>query len=218
MAYFKEQYIDYFISRIDEVILYTYQHMQLSIISMVIAVIIAVPIGIYLTRSEKMAGPIIGLAGVFQTIPSLALVALMVPFFGIGRGPAIFALTLYALLPILRNTYTGIKGVDPSLKEAGKGMGMKDMQVLRMVELPLALPVIMAGIRTSMVLVIGAATLASLIGAGGLGSHIFRGLSMSNERLILIGAIPAALLAIIVERLLGYFELLVTPLGLRLKE
>ncbi|WP_276557888.1 glycine betaine ABC transporter substrate-binding protein [Dethiobacter alkaliphilus] len=208
-------FFEMLIARRSDVLLRIVEHLQLSFVAMFLAVAIAVPIGIYLTRSEKLANPVIGVAGVFQTIPSLALVALMVPFIGIGFWPAIIALFLYSLLPILRNTYTGIKGVNPALKEAGRGMGMTDRQVLVMVELPLALPVIMAGIRTAVVLIVGAATLATLIGAGGLGEFIFRGLAMSIDSLILLGAIPAALLAILVERALGTLEHHVTPLGLR---
>ncbi|RIL78928.1 ABC transporter permease, partial [Staphylococcus equorum] len=141
-----------------------------------------------------------------QTIPSLALLGLMIPLFGIGTVPAIIALVVYALLPILRNTYTGVTGVDPSLIEAAKGIGMKPVRRLSKVELPLAMPVIMAGIRTAMVLIIGTATLAALIGAGGLGDLILLGIDRNNTALILIGAIPAALLAIIFDivlRILG---------------
>lgn len=144
------------------------EHVQLSLISLFFAVLIAIPLGIYLTRHRKAAESIIGMTAVLQTIPSLALLGLMIPIFGIGRLPAIIALVIYALLPILRNTYTGITGVDPSLSEAARAMGMKNHQQLIKVELPLAMPVMMAGIRTAMVLIVGTATLAALIGAGGL--------------------------------------------------
>ena len=146
------------------------------------------------------------IAAVLQTIPSLALLGLMIPIFGIGRVPAIIALVVYALLPILRNTYTGIKEVDPSLVEAAKGIGMKPFRRLTKVELPIAMPVIMAGIRTAMVLIIGTATLAALIGAGGLGDLILLGIDRNDSSLILIGAIPAALLAIIFDLILRYME------------
>ncbi|MDQ7176654.1 ABC transporter permease, partial [Staphylococcus chromogenes] len=142
---------------------------------------------------------VINIAAVLQTIPSLALLGLMIPLFGIGTVPAVIALVVYALLPILRNTYTGITGVDDSLVEAAKGIGMKPMRRLTKVELPLAMPVIMAGIRTAMVLIIGTATLAALIGAGGLGDLILLGIDRNNTSLILIGAIPAAILAILFD-------------------
>ncbi|MBO8163709.1 MAG: ABC transporter permease [Brevibacillus sp.] len=189
------------------------EHLQLSLVALFIAIVISVPLGILLTRYRKAAGVVIGIAGLFQTIPSLALLGFMIPLLGIGFVPSIVALTVYALLPILRNTYTGISNVDQSVKEAGMGMGMTNMQVLFKVELPLALSVIMAGIRTSTVMIIGVATLASLIGAGGLGDLIFRGISMVNAELILAGAIPAALLALIFDFLLERLEKVVSPKG-----
>lgn len=160
-------------NRWPEIIIGTWQHLQLTIVALFIANLIALPLGILLTRKRKIAETIIGITSVFQTIPSLALLGFMVPLFGIGFGPAIIALTVYGLLPILRNTYTGILGVDQSVIDAGTGMGMTSRQVLFMIELPLALPIIMAGIRTATVMVIGVATLAALVGAGGLGDLIF---------------------------------------------
>ncbi|MDO5375219.1 MAG: ABC transporter permease/substrate-binding protein [Staphylococcus rostri] len=178
------------------------EHIELSFIALLIAVLIGVPLGILLTKTPKLSEPIINVAAVLQTIPSLALLGLMIPLFGIGTVPAVIALVIYALLPILRNTYTGIVGVDGSLIEAAKGIGMKPARRLLRVELPLAMPVIMAGIRTAMVLIIGTATLAALIGAGGLGDLILLGIDRNNTSLILIGAIPAALLAILFDILL----------------
>lgn len=178
-------------------------------------IIIAVPLGVLLTRTPKLAEPIIGLAALIQTIPSLALLGFMLPIFGIGKTPAIIALTLYALLPILRNTYTGILGVDSSLVDAGKGMGMTSSQILLKVELPLTLPIIMAGVRTATVLTIGVAALATFIGAGGLGDLIDRGLRVADKNLILAGAIPAAILAIIFDFALKKLESKVTPKGLK---
>lgn len=192
--------------------------MYLSLISIAIAIVISVPLGIYLTRHRKIADSIIGVAGVFQTIPSLALLVFLVPFIGTGKLPAIIALTVYGLLPILRNTYLGIVGVEKSAIEAGVGMGMTNRQVLWMVELPLSLSVIMGGIRTATVLIIGVATIAGLIGAGGLGDLIFRGLQTYNTGLILAGAIPSALLAIIFDYLLKLLETDVTPQGLQNKK
>lgn len=182
------------------------EHIQISAVALIISVLIAVPMGIYLTRKKNSAEAVIGASAVMQTIPSLALLGLLIPLVGIGKLPAIIALVLYALLPILRNTYTGIQEVNPSLKEAAQAMGMTPMKQLRKVELPLALPVIMAGIRTSMVLIVGTTTLAALIGAGGLGSLILLGIDRNDHRLVLLGAIPAALLAILFDMLLRGIE------------
>lgn len=143
-----------------------FEHIQISFIALFLAVVIAIPLGIYLTNKKKIAESIIGISAVLQTIPSLALLGLLIPLFGIGKVPAIIALVVYALLPILRNTFTGINEVDSSLKEAAMAMGMNTQKRLVKVELPLAMPVIMAGIRTAMVLIVGTATLAALIGAG----------------------------------------------------
>ncbi|MFA7745329.1 ABC transporter permease/substrate-binding protein [Salinicoccus roseus] len=172
------------------------EHIQISFIALLIAVIIGVPLGIILTKTKKLSEVVINITAVLQTIPSLALLGLMIPLFGIGKVPAIIALVIYALLPILRNTFTGIDEVDDSLVEAARGIGMKPMRRLTKVELPIAMPVIMAGIRTAMVLIIGTATLAALIGAGGLGDLILLGIDRNNTSLIILGAIPAALLAI----------------------
>jgi osmoprotectant transport system permease protein len=182
------------------------QHIQISFIALFFAVIIAIPLGIYLTRRQKIAEGVIGITAVLQTIPSLALLGILIPLFGIGKLPAIIALVVYALLPILRNTYTGIKEVDPSLIEASKAMGMNFKHRLIKVELPLAMPVIMAGIRTAMVLIVGTATLAALIGAGGLGDLILLGIDRNDSSLIILGAVPAALLAILFDVLLRSFE------------
>ncbi|MCP3030825.1 ABC transporter permease/substrate-binding protein [Halobacillus sp. A1] len=184
-----------------------WEHLQISIIALVIATLISVPLGLLLTRNKKLAEPIIGVTAVLQTIPSLAVLAFLIPFFGIGQTPAIIALTAYGLLPILRNTYTGIKEVNPALKEAATGMGMNSFRRLSRVELPLAMPVIMAGIRTSMVLIVGTTTIAALIGAGGLGDLILLGLDRGGDTsLILLGAIPAAILAIVLDLILRLFE------------
>ncbi|MGR9050042.1 ABC transporter permease/substrate-binding protein [Halobacillus faecis] len=184
-----------------------WEHLQISIIALVIATLISLPLGLWLTRKQRIAEPIIGMTAVLQTIPSLAVLAFLIPFFGIGQTPAIIALAAYGLLPILRNTYTGIKEVDPALKEAATGMGMKSFRRLSKIELPIAMPVIMAGIRTSMVLIVGTTTIAALIGAGGLGDLILLGLDRGGDaNLILLGAIPAALLAIILDLILRLFE------------
>jgi osmoprotectant transport system permease protein len=182
------------------------EHIEISFIALFFALVIAIPLGIYLTRKKKAAEVVIGIAAVFQTIPSLALLGLLIPLVGIGTVPSIIALVIYALLPILRNIYTGIKEVDPNLIEAAKGLGMNNRRLLLKVELPLAMPVIMAGIRTAMVLIIGTATIAALIGAGGLGDLITVGISRNDSNLILLGAIPAALLALFFDFLLRQME------------
>ena len=186
----------------------TMRHLFLTLVAVALAILLAVPLGILLTRRQSLSGPILGAAGVLQTIPSLALLAFMIPIPGLGLGTrsAIMALFLYALLPILRNTYTGIREVDPDILEAAEGLGLTNAQVLRLVELPLALSTIMAGIRTSTVISIGVATLAAFIGAGGLGDPIVTGLQLNDTQLILSGALPAALLAILVDWALGRLE------------
>ncbi|EPZ53120.1 hypothetical protein N007_18140 [Alicyclobacillus acidoterrestris ATCC 49025] len=182
------------------------QHIEISLIALFFSLVIAIPLGIYLTRRQKIAEVIIGFAGVVQTIPSLALLGILIPVFGIGTVPAVIALVAYALLPLLRNTYTGIKEVDPSLIEAARAMGMNTRKRLLKVELPLATPVILAGIRTATILIIGTATIAALIGAGGLGSVILLGIDRNDYPLIIIGAIPTALLAIVFDVLLRQLE------------
>ena len=202
-------------SRWEDIVLAASQHIELTIISLLLANLIAIPAGIILTRYRRWAELVIGITAVFHTIPSLALLGFMIPLLGIGTVPAIVALTIYGLLPIMRNTYTGILGVSASVVEAGIGMGMTSLQVLRMIELPMALPVIMAGIRTATVLLIGVATLAALIGAGGLGDLIFRGIAMANSELILAGALPAALLALVFDYVLKKLEIWVQPKGVQ---
>ena len=186
-----------------------WQHVSLVAISTGAAILIGVPLGIALTRRPAWRGPVLGLANVFQTVPSLALFGFLIPLpflGGIGARTAIVALVLYALLPILRNTYTGIAGVDPAVREAGRGMGMTDGQLLRLVELPLSLGVILAGVRVATVVGVGTATIAAAIGAGGLGVYIFRGVATVDNTLILAGALPAALMAIAADGLLGLAE------------
>ncbi|SDW14348.1 osmoprotectant transport system permease protein [Marinococcus luteus] len=184
-----------------------WEHVNMSLISLLCASFIAVPVGVLLTRRQSIAEPIIGIAAVLQTIPSLALLGFMILILNqIGTVPAVVALTAYALLPILRNTYTGIAGVDPALVEAATGMGMNSFRRLRKIELPMAMPVIMAGIRTSMVLIVGTATLAALISAGGLGDFIMTGIDRADNAYILLGAIPAALLALFFDLVLRITE------------
>lgn len=188
-----------------------WEHLYISMTALGLGVLVAVPLGVALTRTNKIATVVIGLASILQTVPSLALLALMIPFLGIGQIPAIFALFIYSLLPILRNTYTGMRGVNPDLIDAAKGMGMTEMQLIRKVELPQAAPVIMAGIRLSGTYVIAWAALASYIGAGGLGDFIFIGLNLYIPELIIGGTIPVTVLALLVDFGLGMVEKKVTP-------
>jgi len=192
-----------------EVAQLTLEHLVLVGLSILIAAGIGLPLGVLMTRKPGLSGPILTLANAVQTIPSLALFGFLIPLpfiGGIGARTAIVALVLYSLLPIIRNTFTGISGVDPAIREAGRGMGMTDLQLLWSVEIPLALSVIFAGLRVATVLCVGVATIAAAVGAGGLGMFIFRGVSMVDSRLILAGAIPAAALALIADFGLGAIE------------
>ncbi|MCS3869226.1 osmoprotectant transport system permease protein [Chryseobacterium ginsenosidimutans] len=182
------------------------QHLGLTFLSLLLAIIVGLPLGILIARKRKLSGSVLGVAGILQTIPSIALLGFMIPAFGIGATPAIVALLIYALLPIIRNTYTGITGVNPAVIEAAKAMGMNRKQLLFKVELPLAMPVIMAGIRTAAVINVGVATLASFVAAGGLGEFIFGGISLNNTNMILAGAIPAALLAVLLDKLIAVLQ------------
>ncbi|MEJ7560317.1 MAG: ABC transporter permease/substrate-binding protein [Pedobacter sp.] len=190
----------------DKLLSQTAQHLGLTFISLLLAIGIGLPIGILIARKRGFAGTVLGLAGVLQTIPSIALLGFMIPLLGIGPKPAIVALLIYALLPIIRNTYTGIIGIDKHVIEAAKALGMNTQQILLRVELPLAMPVLLAGIRTATVINVGVATLASYIAAGGLGEFIFGGISLNNTNMILAGAIPAALLAVLLDFLLSRLQ------------
>lgn len=192
----------------------TLEHLWLVTISIGLAVLVGIPLGILITRRPWLNKPILGSANIIQTIPSLALFGFLLPAPWIGARAdrlAILALMLYALLPLIRNTYAGIKGVDPAVVEAGRGMGLTDWQLLFQVELPLALGVIIAGVRVATVISVGLATIAAAIGAGGLGEYIFRGLAMVNNSVILAGAIPAALMALAADVGLGWLEKRLSP-------
>ena len=194
---------------VDEVLALAWQHVYLVAIATAVAILIGVPLGVLLTRRPALRGTVLGVANVFQTVPSLALFGFLIPLpfiGGIGARTAIVALILYALLPIVRNTYTGIAGVDPAVREAGRGMGMTDWDLLTQVELPLGLSVILAGVRVATVVSVGTATIAAAIGAGGLGVYIFRGVATVDDTLILAGALPAALMALAADGLLGLAE------------
>jgi osmoprotectant transport system permease protein len=208
--------LEFFSRNSGELIALTFEHLFLVVVSTGIAILIGVPLGILLTRKPALSKPVLGFANIMQTVPSLALFGFLIPLNvylfhvkilgGIGARTAIVALVLYALLPIIRNTFTGISNVDPAIRDAGRGMGMTDRQLLFQVELPLALGVIIAGVRVATVICVGTATIAAAIDAGGLGRYIFRGLRANDNVLILAGAVPAALIAIAADLLLGYIE------------
>jgi len=198
----------------EQVLELTAEHLWLVGSSTLLAVLVGIPLGIVSAHWPVWNRPVLGTANVIQTIPSLALFGFLLPVPWIGERAdrlAILALTLYALLPVIRNTYTGIRGVDPAVVEAGRGMGLTDGQLLFHVELPLALSVILSGVRVAVVVSVGLATIAAAIGAGGLGEFIFRGLAMVNNQLILAGAIPAAILALAADFSLGWLERRLRP-------
>src|SRR5436305_2169192 len=192
-----------------ELLTHLREHVELVLISTGVAVLIGIPTGILLTRKKSLRGPVLGVANVMQTIPSLALFGFLIPLpyiGGIGARTAVVALVLYALLPIIRNTVTGILGVEPTVREAAVAMGMTDRQILWQVELPLAVSVILTGVRVAVVISVGVATIAAAVGAGGWGRYIFRGLRQYDNRLILAGAVPAALMALAADFGLGLLE------------
>ena len=200
---------NFFVGHRSEIFNATLDHLTLVVIAMAFAIAIAVPLGMFIVQHRHLRAIALGVASVFQTIPSLALFGFLIPIpfiGGIGRRTAIVALVLYALLPILRNTYVGLTSIDSAVLEAAEAMGMTNTQVLTRVRLPLALPIILAGIRTATVITIGVATIAAAIGAGGLGTFIFRGVAMVSDAVILAGAIPAALLAILADVSLALVE------------
>ncbi|MFD1472398.1 ABC transporter permease [Companilactobacillus mishanensis] len=203
--------IDFLNQHGSELIIKTWEQIYISGFSIILGVIFAVPLGILLTRFPKTAKYVMSFTSMLQTIPSLALLALMIPIFGIGKLPSIVALFIYSLLPILRNTYIGMSKVNHNLIDAAKGMGMTTMQSILHVEIPMAMPIIMSGVRLSTVYVISWSTLASYIGAGGLGDFIFNGLNLYDPSLIIGGTIPVTILAILADYLLGKFEKKITP-------
>ena len=199
----------FFVTHRSDIFQATLTHLTLVSISMLIAIAIAVPLGMFVVQRPALRSVALGVASILQTIPSLALFGFLIPIpfiGGIGARTAIIALVLYALLPILRNTYVGLSNIDPAVLQAAEAMGMTETQILWRVRLPLALSVILAGIRTATIITIGVATIAAAIGAGGLGTFIFRGVAMVSDAVILAGAIPAALLAILADGLLALLE------------
>lgn len=201
--------IDYFRDHASEIARLTGQHLLIVAVALGMAILIGIPVGVFCTRHRRMGRLVLRATDIIQTIPSLALFGLLIPIpfiGGIGLRTAIIALALYSLLPIVRNTLLGIDGVDPAVREAATAMGMTPPQLLRQVELPLALPSIVGGMRIGAVLAIGVATIAAAVGGGGLGTLIFRGVAMVDTRLILAGALPAAALAILADVLLSALE------------
>lgn len=192
-----------------------FDHLNMTAIAVLISLCIGVPLGIWIVRRKKMAAVVIGVANIMQSIPCIALLALLVPFVGIGAKPAVIMVIVYALLPIIKNTYTGVHSIDPKMLEAGRGMGLSNRQLLWRVELPLAAPFIMAGVRISAVTAVGTMTIAAFAGAGGLGYFINVGLASLNPSLVLLGAIPASLLALLIDFILGKVERIVTPEGIK---
>lgn len=188
------------------------EHLYISALSLILGIAFAVPIGILLIRSKVLAKIVMAIASILQTVPSFALLAIMIPIFGVGKKPAVAALFIYSLLPIMRNTYLGIVGVNENLIDAAKGMGMTKKQILTKVQIPMAMPVIMSGIRLSGVYVLAWATLASYIGAGGLGDFIFNGLENANMPMVIWGTIPVTLIAIVVDMLFAMAEKKLSPI------
>lgn len=209
-----QEFFDFVVQQSDKLVEQTLTHIGLTFLSLCLALLIGLPAGILITYRPRLASVVLAVVGVLQTVPSIALLGFLIPVLGIGIGPAIVALFLYALLPIVRNTYVGIREVSPMLKETARGMGMTTAQVLMRLELPLALPVIFAGIRTATVINVGVATLAAYVAAGGLGEFIFGGIALNNTNMVLAGAIPAALLAVLFDFLLARLQQL---RGLRLR-
>jgi osmoprotectant transport system permease protein len=207
-------FLHFIVQNRDQVLELTLEHLWLVGVSTLLAVLAGIPLGIIIARWPRWNKPVLAGANIIQTIPSLALFGFLLPVPWLGERVdrlAILALTLYALLPVIRNTYTGIRGVDPAVVEAGRGMGLTDNQLLFWVELPLALSVILSGVRIAVVISVGLATIAAAIGAGGLGEFIFRGLAMVNNQLILAGAVPAAILALSADLSLGWLERRLKP-------
>ena len=201
-------YIEYWQDRYDSILAYVLQHITISFVAIVLAVVIIIPLAIYMTKikNEKVKNAIFSISNILQTIPTIAMLALMIPFLGIGFKPAVAALFLYAILPLLRNTYSGIKSIDQGIVEASKGMGFSALQRIIKIELPLASPYIMSGIRTTSVYIISWTALAAVVGAGGLGDLILAGIGFNDKNMIFTGTILSILIALILDGLLGRVE------------
>ena len=209
------EFFNYMLENKDQIISLCIEHIELTAIALIIAIIIGVPIGILISYKKKLNKPILGVTSVTQAIPSMALLGFMIPFLGIGTAPAIVVVVLYSLLPIIKNTYTGITNISPATIEAATGIGLTRAQILTKIQIPQALPIIMAGVRISSVSAVGLMTMAAFIGGGGLGYLIFSGIRTVNNYQILAGAIPACILALLVDYFFVAIEKLVTPLSLQ---
>jgi osmoprotectant transport system permease protein len=212
--------IDFILSNWDQLLQLTWEHVRLVGLAVGVAILMGVPFGIYITLKESLANLVLAVTGIIMTVPSIALFGIMIPILsligqGIGFLPAFLALVLYSQLPIIRNTYIAIKNVDPSIRDAAIGMGMTTKERLVKVEIPMALPVIMAGVRMAVVLTIGIGAIASYIGAGGLGDYISRGISTSYDTMVQVGALAVSILAIFADFLLGQFQKRLSPKGVR---
>lgn len=208
-------FIEQLTGRKSEILSLVVEHIELTIVAVLIAVVIGVPLGIMITRNKKLANGVIGVANLTQAIPSLAILGFLIPVLGIGSGPAITMVVLYSMLPIIKNTYTGITNINPDMLEAAKGLGMTSGQTLRLIKIPLAMPVIMAGIRMAAVTAVGLMTTAAFVGAGGLGYLVFSGIQTVDNNLILFGAIPAAILALLIDFITGKIENATMPNGIK---
>jgi len=210
-------YFEYMYENMSTILGYLLEHIQLTLFSIGVAILVGVPLGILVSYIKPFRKPILGCANVIQAIPSIAILGFLVPFLGIGEKPAIFMVVLYSLLPIIKNTATGLSNINQEMIESAKGIGMTKFQILARVKLPLALPVIMAGIRISAVTSVGLVTISAFIGAGGLGYLIYSGIRTVNTHLIVAGALPACILALLVDLLISIVEKLVTPVCYRTK-
>lgn len=211
-------FINYLLANKEQIFMLTKEHIELTILSVTLAILIGVPIGILISQFSKINKPVMGMANIIQAIPTMALLGFLIPFFGIGFVPSVFMVVLYSLLPIIKNTFMSISGIDPQIKEAAEGIGMTKLQILFKVQIPMALPIIMAGVRISAVTAVGLMTIAAYIGAGGLGYLVFSGIRTANNYQILAGAIPACLLALFIDFIASIIEKAVVPHGLRLNE
>lgn len=208
-------FIEQLMIKKSEILSLLLEHIQLTVIAVLISVVIGVPLGIIITRNKKLANGVIGFANLTQAIPSLAILGFLIPFIGIGSGPAITMVVLYSMLPIIKNTYTGITNINPDMLEAAKGLGMTNRQTLRLIKIPLAMPVIMAGVRMAAVTAVGLMTTAAFVGAGGLGYLVYSGIQTVDNNLILFGAIPAAILALLIDFITGKIEDATMPNGIK---
>jgi osmoprotectant transport system permease protein len=208
-------FIEQLVTKKSEILSLLLEHIQLTIIAVLIAVIIGVPLGILITKNKKLANAVIGFANLTQAIPSLAILGFLIPVIGIGSAPAITMVVLYSMLPIIKNTYTGITNINPDMLEAAKGLGMTSGQTLKLIKIPLAMPVMMAGIRMAAVTAVGLMTIAAFVGAGGLGYLVFSGIQTVDNNLILFGAIPAAVLALVIDWITGKIEEATMPNGIK---